>query len=152
MPPLNPLFDEAGEQRRITLIKTRSNSSSRPVRQVFREIENHQIRAANGPNPNSRSHSVNNVEVENEMIPKVDHEFDPPSTKKSDTKGLQCLTFIREGDFDIVWLNVFLFTTAHLIHFYALFYVLTHHDTKTRLTWITCKQSQLIKIENLAKV
>ena len=51
--------------------------------------------------------------------------------------GLDCYTFIPDGDFDIVWVNVIAFVIGHLIHFYSLYVLFTtiRHDITIVYTW-----------------
>lgn len=46
-------------------------------------------------------------------------------------------TYIKNGDFDLVWPNIFIFTIAHLVYFYSLYYILIHsNDIKNMYTWM----------------
>lgn len=151
MPPLTPQTDadEAnGQQRRAALMKT-TQTPAVPPRQVIppsaarpalRQIQNRLIHSSVLTAPNTIPEVARKTSMQPLRDPVAEADFDHHTPKKYsiDAKGLQCLTFIREGDFDIVWPNVFLFTTAHLIYFYALYYVLMNDDIKTRYTWITC--------------
>lgn len=48
---------------------------------------------------------------------------------------LQLYSFIRKGDFDIVWPNVFIFIVGHITYFYSLSLVLSDSDVRTKYTW-----------------
>jgi hypothetical protein len=56
---------------------------------------------------------------------------------KQDIKvGLDNYTFIRDGDFDIVWPNVFIFAIAHVAHAYSIYLLFAELDEKLTKTWI----------------
>ena len=112
------------------------------------------------PNLNNRESKVNykiqipkasiqleqNEEQKKKTIPEVvedelestTHDFHQKERliKTGAEKGIKCLTFIRDGDFDIVWPNVSLFAVAHALHLYSLYYLLTTSDPTARFTWI----------------
>lgn len=48
-----------------------------------------------------------------------------PMNDHQQLTGLQCYTFIPDGEFDIVWPNVIAFVIGHLIHFYSLYVLFT---------------------------
>lgn len=61
---------------------------------------------------------------------------DPFDTKGITNKNIP-LTYIKNGDFDIVWHNCFIFTIAHLIYFYSLYYILVKSaDVRNMYTWM----------------
>ena len=64
-----------------------------------------------------------------------------PKCFSSSSTGLSNYTFIRDGDFDIVWPNVLIFIVAHIAHAYSLYLLFTDHDVKMTKTWIFSKSS-----------
>jgi len=52
--------------------------------------------------------------------------------------GLSNYTFIRDGDFDIVWPNAAIFVIGHVLYFYSLWLLFTDHDEKMTKTWFFC--------------
>lgn len=65
----------------------------------------------------------------------IDEECVPDLQKIESKKRL--LTYIRDGDFDIVWANCFIFTIAHLMYFYSLYFILIHSaNVRHMYTWM----------------
>lgn len=83
------------------------------------------------------------VDHVHESMEVAHHDVHHQHQRRGVKKGLNCFTFIRDGDFDIVWINCIVFGIAHLIHLYSLysFYltVFVTHDVKNMYTWIFSK-------------
>ena len=47
--------------------------------------------------------------------------------------------YIRDGDFDIVWTNVAIFTVACLLHAYSIYVIFSSWTTPVLRTWICCQ-------------
>src|SRR5437016_4954441 len=47
--------------------------------------------------------------------------------------------YIRDGDFDIVWTNVAIFTVACLLHAYSIYVIFSSWTTPVLRTWIFCQ-------------
>lgn len=92
----------------------------------------------------SAHYSVDTLSVQRSprMDDHVDHNHDSTIVhdahhQRKVKKGLDCYTFIKDGDFDIVWPNCIVFGIAHLIHLYSVYFlVFVTQDIKNMQTWI----------------
>lgn len=83
------------------------------------------------------------VEVEQDIKQRldIDHDSDHGSSRKSQfvskyTIKTGLITYIRDGDFDIVWINVFFFALAHVLYFYSLYLIFTR---QLWYSWFCCE-------------
>lgn len=91
------------------------------------------------------------VQVDEKHVPlaqlKQEEDFHLPAVEQFDAKieftnrqeRLNSLTFIRDGDFDIVWPNVLVFIIGHLTYFYSIYLSITDPADRTRYTWFWSK-------------
>ena len=91
------------------------------------------------------------VQVNEKHVPlaqlKQEEDFHLPAVEQFDAKieftnrqeRLKLHTFIRDGDFDIVWPNVLVFIVGHLTYLYSIYVSITDPEDRTRYTWFWSK-------------
>lgn len=153
LPPLSPLLTHTRAIVHLSsmmvsaldedMCKQNSNSS--------RSL-NHRDSSATSDYSSDDDQSRRDAIVINEQVKsltelKKEEDFHLPAAEVFDAKvefanrqeRLKLHTFIRDGDFDIVWQNVLVFVVGHLTYFYSVYVAMTDPADRTRYTWFWSK-------------